>query len=163
MNNSVGPSHMVCDVPIALHVQVSVLPWPLGDEHAVHNSAINSNAEPRRNDAAFDMRTSASDEDVRNLFVCVAEGSPELLRGGWYRLHKLVCADPSAWVYPCVAVYDGVDGEYEPAHIDREALELAWPELLQRARDARLNPTVTKMVRKDAVQPNEGWSKPSCT
>ena len=163
MNNSIEPSHMVCDVPLALHVQVSVLPVPLGDDHAVHNFATNSNAECRRNDAAFDKRASASDEEVRNLFVCVAEGSPELLRGVWYRLHKLVCADPSAWVYPSVAVYDGVDGEYEPAHSDKEALELAWPELLQRARDTRLNPTVTNMVRKDAVLPNEGWSNSSCT
>lgn len=136
MNDSTQPLQMVCDVPIKLHLQVSVLHPSRGAKLMVPPVALDSNLGPGRNQMVVAIQGNASDEEVRDLFVSAAENSPELLRGVWYRLHKLVCADPSAWVYPSVAVYDGVDGEYEPAHIDKDALALVWPELLERARQA---------------------------
>jgi hypothetical protein len=133
MNNLMEPALVVCDVPIELNVRLSITHRSQNVLRPEHSAAQDSNTGPRQSESAVATPASAGDEEVRSLYVAVAENSPELLRGMWYRLHMLVCADPSAWVYPGVLAMDG-DDVYEPAHVDEAALALVWPMLLQRAR-----------------------------
>lgn len=140
MRNSIESAPMVCEVPVALQLRLSITHRTQNVPPPAQSGAQDLQIGPKQSELVVVSPASASDEDVRSLYVMVAENAPELLRGVWYRLHKLVCADPSAWVYPSVAMYDGIDGEYEPAHIDIEALALVWPELLQRARQVCVKP-----------------------
>lgn len=124
---------VVCEVPPGVQVQLQVL-HQMPDE-SLNPLELKTRKVQRLNSEGVlrHLATGAHDDEVRELFVAVAECSPELLRGVWSRLLKIVCADSSMWVYPNLAVYG--DDEFEPAHIDREALALAWGELLQRARE----------------------------
>lgn len=140
MQSTTTTFQVVCEVPTGAHVQLEVLNkaprkrWNGGGPSFQESRDIDTEEEVQP------VRASARDDEVRALFLAVAECSPELLRGVWSRLFKIVCADSGMWVYPHHAVY-GVDDELDPANIDKEALSLAWVELLERARDCAVTQT----------------------